>query len=128
MTFTGLLTCIPLYRQMHPIDVTVHKWPHLKSWKSDLNHYYALRIFRPISLYTNEETNKNVYLDLETLLKNLAIQVWQTLDGSSGPLDSSIFPRELLIGQVKFWCLRLLPMGPLMYLERWWWNSCLWTE
>ena len=28
------------------------KWPHWKSWKSDLNHYYVMRIFHPIHLCT----------------------------------------------------------------------------
>ena len=59
--------------------------------------YYALRIFRPILLYTNREANKNTNLDLETPLKNFWIQVIHNF-GSPGPLDSSIFPREPLVG------------------------------
>ena len=47
--------------------------------------YYALRIFHPILLYTiNRETNKNMYLDLETPLKNFWIQVIQNFE-SPGP-------------------------------------------
>jgi hypothetical protein len=38
--------------------------PYLFHTKTNCNHYYVLRIFRPILLYTNWNTNKNAYFDL----------------------------------------------------------------
>ena len=65
-----------------------------------------------------------MYLDLEIPLKNLGIQVLQTLDPPV-PWTLPFFIESVWLAEVSFGLSDYCQWGHCCFLERWWWNSCL---
>ena len=68
-----------------------------------------------------------MYLDLEIPLKNLGIQVLQTLDPLV-PWTVPFFIERVWLAKVSFGVSDYCQWGHWCFLERWWWNSCLWPK